>query len=118
MVEYEYKYLSKLEVIFDMNCHYRQRNRLRMVFEGDETMKKNELKNALMHIGVPSMYYNLDGNGRTDERFCLEFVNNGWSVYYSERGVKTTNIRFSSEEDACNGTMKENTNDGLYFHRL
>lgn len=64
-------------------------------------MKKNELRNALMHIGVAPMFYNLDGNGRTDERFCLEFVNNEWSVYYSERGVKTTNIRFSSEEDAC-----------------
>lgn len=64
-------------------------------------MNKDELRKVLITMGVPSMLYNLDGNGRTDERFCLEHANNEWSVYYSERGVKTTNERFASEEEAC-----------------
>ena len=64
-------------------------------------MKKNELRDALIEMEIPSILYNLDGNGRTDERFCLEFTNNEWRVYFSERGVKTTNEKFSSEEEAC-----------------
>ncbi len=47
------------------------------------------------------MLYNLDGNGRTDERFCLEFINNEWKVYFAERGIKTTDEKFLSEEEAC-----------------
>ena len=49
-----------------------------------------------MKMGVPSMVYNLDGNGRTDERFCLEFINNEWKVYFVERGIKTTDEKFLS----------------------
>lgn len=64
-------------------------------------MKKDELRNALEQLGIPSWLYNLDGTGRTDERFCLEFKNNQWSVYFSERGAKTTHEKFMSEEDAC-----------------
>lgn len=64
-------------------------------------MKKKELKKVLQKMGVPSWEYNLDGKGRKDERFCIEFVNNEWQVYFIERGVKTTNERFVSEEDAC-----------------
>ena len=64
-------------------------------------MKKEELRDKLIEMGVPSILYNLDGNARTDERFCLEFANNEWRVYFSERGVKTTNERFLSEEEAC-----------------
>lgn len=64
-------------------------------------MKKEALRNKLIEMGVPSMLYNLDGGGRTDERFCLEFTNNEWRVYFSERGVKTANVKFSSEEEAC-----------------
>ena len=31
-------------------------------------MKKNELRDALTERGIPPILYNLDGNGRTDER--------------------------------------------------
>lgn len=64
-------------------------------------MKKNELKDLLMKKGVPSILYNLDSTGRTDERFCLEFVNNEWRVFFRERGVRTTDENFASEEEAC-----------------
>ena len=70
-------------------------------FERDKVMKKNELQDVLTKMRVPSMLYNLDGKGRKDERFCLEFADNEWRVYFCEKGVKTTNEKFSSEEEAC-----------------
>lgn len=44
--------------------------------------------------------YNIDGKGRDDERFCLVFDNGKWNVYYSERGCKTTNKLFDTEDEA------------------
>lgn len=64
-------------------------------------LKIDELRDALTERGIPPILYNLDGNGRTDERFCLEYINSEWRVYFSERGIKTTNEKFSSEEEAC-----------------
>mgnify|MGYP001077316069 CR=1 FL=1 len=45
--------------------------------------------------------YNLKGEGKKDDRFCLEKVKDKWFVYYLERGVKTTNKFFDSENEAC-----------------
>lgn len=64
-------------------------------------MKSNELNERLKEMGVPSHLYNLDGRGRTDERFCLELANGEWHVYYLERGVRTTDEAFPSEDAAC-----------------
>lgn len=55
----------------------------------------------LQQINVSTDLYNLSGVGRKDERYCLEFASNEWRVYYSERGVKTTNEKFTSEDAAC-----------------
>ena len=70
-------------------------------------MKKKELRKALRKMGVPSWEYNLNGKGRTDERLCMEFVNNEWQVYFIERGIKTTNESFVTEEDACQFVYKQ-----------
>lgn len=70
-------------------------------------MKREELKKELQQMNVPSHYYNLDGTGRTDERYCLEFVNNEWQVYFSERGIKTTYKIFTSEDEACEYIFKQ-----------
>lgn len=64
-------------------------------------MRKQELKSALIKLGVPATLYSLDCNGRTDECFCLEFEAGKWNVYFRERGVKTTNEEFATEEEAC-----------------
>lgn len=64
-------------------------------------MKSAELKVRLQQLGVPSHLYNLDGIGRTDERFSLDFIDGEWRVSYIERGVRTTDERFSSEDAAC-----------------
>lgn len=64
-------------------------------------MNKQELKSILIEMGIPSSFYNLDNTGRTDERFCLESINGEWRVYFCERGIRTTDESFASEEEAC-----------------
>ena len=70
-------------------------------------MKRGELKKALRKMGVLPYEYNLNGKGRKDERLCMEFVNDEWHVYYIERGVKTTDESFASEEEACRFIYEE-----------
>ena len=60
-----------------------------------------ELEKKLKTAGVPDYIYNLTGQGQKDERLCLEKIQDKWSVYYLERGIKTTNEIFNSENDAC-----------------
>lgn len=68
-------------------------------------MNKTELKTILKKNHVPDFKYNLDGTGRDDERLCLIYANSIWQVYYSERGIKTTDKRFNSESEACQFIM-------------
>lgn len=64
-------------------------------------MKKEELRAILQENSIPSYLYNLDGTGRTDERFCIEFLDNTWFVFFSEHGEKTMRKKFPSEDAAC-----------------
>ena len=64
-------------------------------------MKTKELKKTLKAAGIPTDLYNLDGKGRDDERLCLVNEDSKWVVYYLERGVRTTELFFDSEEEAC-----------------
>ncbi len=64
-------------------------------------MNREELEKKLKMTGVPEYIYNLTDHGKKDERLCLERDQDKWSVYYSERGIKTTNKYFDSEDAAC-----------------
>lgn len=64
-------------------------------------MNREKLAKELKMAGVPDYVYNLTGQGKKDERLCLEKKQDKWSVYYLERGIKTTNKLFDSEEAAC-----------------
>ncbi len=68
---------------------------------GKKKMDVCTLRKKLKKAGVPDFLYNLDNKGRDDERFCLEHKDGKWNVYYSERGVKTTNMFFETEFEAC-----------------
>lgn len=59
------------------------------------------LEKELKIAKVPDYVYNLTGKGKKDERLCLEKIKDKWSVYYLERGMKTTNEFFDSEDEAC-----------------
>ncbi len=64
-------------------------------------MNIQELKNLLYEKNIPCELYNLDGIGRKDERFCIELIGNEWVVYFTERGIRTTEEKFSTEDAAC-----------------
>ncbi len=64
-------------------------------------MNIRELKKALKKAKIPTEFYNLNGKGRDDERICLIEEDEKWVVYYSERGVRTTERFFETEEAAC-----------------
>ena len=69
-------------------------------------MNTKELKKALKAAGIPAEQYNLDGKGRDDERLCLVKEDSKWVVYYLERGARTTEQFFDSEEEACDYILK------------
>lgn len=91
------------------------------VFERDKMIKKiinkmlkkdmkiEDLRKVLRRRLVSAYHYNLGDYGLKDNRLCLEFVDadNEWSVYYSERGNKITDIRFPTEEAACHYMYQE-----------
>ncbi|MBP3458387.1 MAG: hypothetical protein J6K58_04195 [Lachnospiraceae bacterium] len=64
-------------------------------------MTRGILEKKLKKAGVPDYVYNLTEQGKKDERLCLEKIKDKWSVYYLEKGIKTTNEFFDSEDDAC-----------------
>ncbi|KLU65353.1 hypothetical protein DEAC_c29050 [Desulfosporosinus acididurans] len=72
-------------------------------------MNRKELRNLLKIKGVPEYYYNLDEVGETDQKVCLGIDNQGWIVYYSERGNKFDLLTFSTEDEACKDILKRLT---------
>ncbi|GAB4029967.1 hypothetical protein [Spirosoma gilvum] len=63
-------------------------------------MNKQELALRLAAIPIPQDAYCLHG-GLPHEAYCLNQTDDGWEVYYSERGSKTGLTFFSTETDAC-----------------
>jgi len=70
-------------------------------------MNKEEFIKAAKKKHIPFFYFNLDETGRDDERFNLVREGEKWNVYYSERGVKTTNKYFDSESEALEYMLSE-----------
>ena len=83
-----------------MNYHFKKIKRIGL-HKGDKINDKRSIRKKLKVVRVPDYIYNLTGKGVKDERLCLEKIQDKWSVYYLERGIKTTNEIFESEEDAC-----------------
>ncbi len=64
-------------------------------------MTVEELKKRLDAIGVPDDLYSILIGGFPNEAWCLIKNEDGWEVYYSERGNKRGARQFESEADAC-----------------
>lgn len=62
-------------------------------------MNKFDLKSALDSLNVTPDCYSLDGD--RNESLCLESNSQTWSIYYSERGLKTQLESYDNENDAC-----------------
>lgn len=64
-------------------------------------MNTKELEEKLNNAHTRSDSYSLDGIPK-DEALILEpSTGNGWRIYYSERGLRTSEKVFLTEEEAC-----------------
>jgi hypothetical protein len=59
-----------------------------------------ELEKVLMQIGIPLHAYSLKG-GLPNEAFCIGKNGVSWETYYSERGNKSREKIFETEQEAC-----------------
>lgn len=68
-------------------------------------MKIDELKIKLKELGVPGVLYSLRG-GAPSEKYCIQEKDGRWYTYYSERGERTNERIFSSEDEACEDLLR------------
>lgn len=63
-------------------------------------MDRETLKALLDAEDVDPTAYSLDG-GMPFEAYVLERRSSEWAVYYSERGLRSSEVVFETEDDAC-----------------
>jgi hypothetical protein len=74
-------------------------------------MRIDELRVRLGDEGIRDDAYSVEG-GTPDERYVLSNDGSGnWSVYYSERGIRSSVKTFGSEEDACEELLRRLLHD-------
>ena len=66
-----------------------------------------ELKEKLKAERVSPALYNLDMKGRDDERLNIVFEDGKWVVYYLERGMRTTEEKYDTEDEACRCILRK-----------
>lgn len=64
-------------------------------------MTTADLKLKLEESEIRSDSYSLDGSVRNEALILEPSTGNGWRVYYSERGLRTGERAFPTEEEAC-----------------
>jgi len=63
-------------------------------------MNRNSLRDLLTAERVRTDSYSIDGEPR-DESMCLETTAGGWAVFYAERGLRSGERWFDTEDEAC-----------------
>ncbi|HEY4023249.1 MAG TPA: hypothetical protein VGM75_31480 [Pseudonocardiaceae bacterium] len=75
-----------------------------------DAVNRTELIEALNKAGVAPSTYSLKGN-LPSEKYCLEQRSDGWAVYYSERGQRTGEVVYGSEDEACDALYSKLVGD-------
>ena len=73
-------------------------------------MNRNELQVTLIENKITPIAYSL-GGGLPNEKYVLDQGVDKWSVYYSERGQKSGERTFNTEDEACRYMQKLLIND-------
>jgi hypothetical protein len=63
-------------------------------------MNRQALRALLDQENIDPGAYDLGGHAR-DETYVLERASQSWTVYFSERGLRTSERRFDDEDEAC-----------------
>jgi len=80
-------------------------------------MTISELHRKLKDIGVPDNKYYLHGlYGSTDDndKLALTISQGDNNVYFKEYGIKTTDLHFATEDEACNYLFKHIKDDWTF----
>lgn len=62
-------------------------------------MTLQDLKLELIKNGISDDAYSLNG-GLPNEKYCINFSNSLWEIYYGKRGNKTDTKTFQHEKEA------------------
>lgn len=68
------------------------------------------LSTRLSRLGVPAIAYSIGVD--SDEAYCLVRMDDGWHVYYSERGSRSVDQTFSDVESAGEALVRRLLGDG------
>jgi|GEM_PF-682815 len=91
----------------------------------NHVMNLKQTQKWLRHLRIPDYQYSINSLGNGD-CMCIAFdfvPNEGWTVFYSERGQRGSIQYFSNEEDACDALIKAVVNnhkdwlDNFEYHR-
>lgn len=63
-------------------------------------MNRNELKDLLEREGISDSSFTFDPDS-ADEQYVLATETGGWTVYYAERGLRSGERNFDTEDEAC-----------------
>lgn len=74
-------------------------------------MNIQELENILINSHIRSDSYSLLGIPQNEALILEPSTGNGWRVYYCERGLRSREKVFLSENDACEYFLKITEND-------
>lgn len=75
-----------------------------------------QLKENLVALGVVPSAYSLDGSVN-NETYVLIYENGVWVMFYSEKGLRTSEARFSKECEACEAFFKKISRDHSVLRR-
>ena len=73
---------------------------------GDIKLNRKTLKDKLDMLIILPQYYNIEDKGDTHDKTCCRLLNNKWTVYYSERGMKFDVLEFDTEDGACREVLR------------
>ena len=76
-------------------------------------MKRPQLDRILRLFEVRTEVYDLSGRAEVDEAHCVVAEDERWLVFYSERGVRTSEAMFSTEDAACDELLDRIARDPL-----
>ena len=68
-------------------------------------MSLADLITTLRNAGIPDVLYVTDGGLGGGECYGIEHANQGWMIYYSERGRKTPLSLHPDETAACQAML-------------
>jgi hypothetical protein len=79
-------------------------------------MTSDELRIKLAALGVSADAYCI-GSAR-DESYCLVRQHSSWSVFYGERGGRTSEVRHDDEAEACQDLLDRLMGDSVIRRQI